>query len=430
MDTRTVQQDIADALALIERANGKLQPGELSRPEARSLIDAYGRIVKLGGFGVAALSPGLGDPSAVARVSGTSLGKAREAEAIGTTIKASPDLITAMQQGTVSLDQAAEIARSEEAAPGSARTLVKVAQDEAFNVLRDQARKVKLEAEQHRDLAGRQRDARKARSYVDPLGMVHIHLELEPHVGAPIAARAEAEAQRLARAAKAGRIEGEDEPEPFERHLADGYALLLAGGAAKGRAKRPELTVLVSHPVAKRGWKDVRPGEMCKIPGVGPVAPEIAREISSDAFLNGVFFDGKDLRSFKRWSRDIPVEVRAALELGKPPSFDGVRCRDCGNNFRTEWDHVHPLVAPGADEYFEPRTALLDLPSDQDGPRPQGGQTPPALTAVSGASNHLDRTIRRHHGGLSRSPSEERSERPIKGPVVAGVGFEPTTSGL
>lgn len=39
MDTRTVQQDIAEALALIERANARLRPDELSRPEARSLID-------------------------------------------------------------------------------------------------------------------------------------------------------------------------------------------------------------------------------------------------------------------------------------------------------------------------------------------------------------------------------------------------------
>jgi len=355
MDTRAVEQDIAEALALIERVNAQLRPEDLSGSEARSLMHAYGRIVKLGGFGVAALSPCLRDARAVARASGTSLGKAREAEAIGTTIKASADLNTALLQGTVSLDQAAEIARAEEAAPGSARSLVKVAQDEPFHVLKDKARKVKLEAEQHRDLASRQHEARKAGSHVDDLGMVHIHLELEPHVGAPIAARAEAEAQRIARAASAGKDKGERVP--FERHLADAYASLLAGGTGKGQAKRSEVTVLVSHSVAKRGWKDVQPGEVCKIPGIGPVAPRIAKEIASDAFLNGVFFDGKDLRNFKRWSRNIPVEVRAALELGNPPDFNGIRCQDCGNNFGTEWDHVHPRAArgPTSTTNLEPR---------------------------------------------------------------------------
>jgi hypothetical protein len=311
--------------------------------------------VKLGGFGVASLSPCLGDAAAVARVSGTSMGKARETVATGTTIQASPDLNAAMQQGEVSLDQAAEIARAEEVAPGSARTLVKVAEREAFHVLKDEARRVKLEAERHRDLASRQHEARRARSHVDHLGMVHIHLELEPHVGAPIAARAEAEAQRIARARRAGKTE--DAWEPFERHLADAYASMLAGGASKGRAGRPEVTVLVSHSVAKRGWKDVKPGEMCKIPGIGPVAPQVAKEIASDAFLNGVFFDGKDLRHFNRWSRNIPVEVRAALELGPPPDFNGIRCRDCGNHFRMEWDHVRPRTAhgPSSTMNLEPR---------------------------------------------------------------------------
>ena len=163
LETRTVEQDIADALALIERANAKLRPDELTRSEARSLIDAYGRIVKLGGFGVASLSPGVGDAAAVARVSGTSMGKARDAVATGTTIQASPDLEAAMRRGAVSLDQAAEIARAEDAAPGSARTLVKVAREEAFHVLKDKARKIKLEAQQHRDLAARQHDARRDR---------------------------------------------------------------------------------------------------------------------------------------------------------------------------------------------------------------------------------------------------------------------------
>src|SRR5688500_14591047 len=99
---------------------------------------------------------------------------------------------------------------------------------------------------------------------------------LEPHVGTPIVTRAEAEARRLARKAKtaaSARATGNNgDLEPFERYLADAYAALLRG---KGKAptRRPELVVLVSHEVAKRGWRDVRTGEACKILGVGPVSP-------------------------------------------------------------------------------------------------------------------------------------------------------------
>jgi 5-methylcytosine-specific restriction endonuclease McrA len=118
-------------------------------------------------------------------------------------------------------------------------------------------------------------------------------------------------------------------------------------GSGKGRSKRPELVVLVSHEVATRGWKDVKKGEVCKIPGVGPVSPEVAKEIPKDAFLNGVFYDGVDLRHYKRWGRHIPIEVAIGLELGEPPGFDGVRCVDCSNRFHTEFDHVEPRAALG-----------------------------------------------------------------------------------
>ena len=72
---------------------------------------------------------------------------------------------------------------------------------------------------------------------------------------------------------------------------------------------------------------------MCKIPGVGPIHPQVARRIAGDAFLSGVLYDGKDLRQIRRWSRHIPVEVRTALNLGDPPAFDGIACVDCGNRF-------------------------------------------------------------------------------------------------
>jgi hypothetical protein len=154
-------------------------------------------------------------------------------------------------------------------------------------------------------------------------------------------ARAEAEAARLARAAKK-----DGSRDAFERHLADAYAALLSG-SGKGRARRPELVVLVSHEVATRGWTDVQEGELCKIPGVGPVPPQVAKEIAQDAFLSGVIYDGKDLRQLRRWSRTIPVEVATALELGQPPSFDGVACVDCGHRFSTEFDHVEPHAVGG-----------------------------------------------------------------------------------
>lgn len=332
---------IDDAVALLEKANADLQPELLTVPEAKELLDGYARARRLADFGIAALAARVENAAQVARVTGTSVVKAKEAIATGEVLASSAPLTNALRHGEVSLDQAGEIARAEGSQPGAAEGLLEVARNEGFQVLRDKARKVCLEAEQHRDLASRQRRARRAYSNTDELGMKHIHLTLEPHVGTPIEARAEAQARRLARAAQhAGHYE------PLERHLADAYAELLSGGTTVP-ARRPELVVLVSHEVAKRGWDEVRHGEICKIPGVGPVSPQVAKEIAQDAFLSGVLFDGKDLRHFKRWTRHIPREVALALELGEPPDFDGVVCVDCGKHFGTELDHVEPLAAGG-----------------------------------------------------------------------------------
>jgi hypothetical protein len=233
-----------------------------------------------------------------------------------------------------------------------------VARKEAFHVLRDKARKARLEAEQHGDLDRRQRAARCARSYRDDLGMVNIHLLLEPHVGTPIVARAEA-AARLGRKAKA-----EHRQEPFERHLADAYANLLSGSGT-GRARRPELVVLVSHEVVKRGWRDVRHGEACKIPGVGPISPEVARDIAHDAFLSGVFYDGTDLRHLARWSRHIPVEVALAWSSAIRPFRRGAmrRLRQPLQN-RVRPRRTARRIGPGVER--QPPTPLLELPSGED----------------------------------------------------------------
>jgi hypothetical protein len=254
---------VDDAIELLEKANADLEPELMTTDTARRLLAAYARVEKLGAFGVAALSRKLHDAAALARVTGTSVGKAKDTLATGKVMGSSHELDGAMRHGDVSLDQATEIAKAEESCPGAAAELVAVAKKESFHALKDKALKARLEAEQHSGLGERQRAARSARSHRDALGMINVHLTWEPHIGTPIVARAEAEADRLYRAAKK-----DGRAEPFERHLADAYAALLSGGG-RGRARRLELVVLVSHEVAKRGWKDVKKGEHCKIPGSG-----------------------------------------------------------------------------------------------------------------------------------------------------------------
>jgi hypothetical protein len=166
--------------------------------------------------------------------------------------------------------------------------------------------------------------------------MIHIEADLEPQIGAPIVERLDAEARHTAKSSD----------QPFQRHLADAVAEAL-GGNGSAPSSRTDVVVLVSHGVAERGWIDVRDHEHCHIVGVGPIGPQTAKGIADDAFLSGVFFDGKDLRHIKTWGRHVPAPVRLALRLGPGPEFDGPRCVDCGNRLQLELDHQIPLSEGG-----------------------------------------------------------------------------------
>ncbi|MGH2695099.1 MAG: hypothetical protein ACRDJJ_09850, partial [Actinomycetota bacterium] len=131
---------VDEAVELLEKANADLEPELLGVPEARKRLKAYARAQRLAAFGVAALARKIDDASELARVTGTSLGRAKETVTTGKTLGDSDDLSEALRHGEISLDQAAEIAKAEESSPGAATELLAVAQEESFNVLKEKAR--------------------------------------------------------------------------------------------------------------------------------------------------------------------------------------------------------------------------------------------------------------------------------------------------
>jgi len=359
--------ELRRVVGLLEEANSALAATVTSRAETEQLLAWYARAERLAAFGTAALSARLGDAAKLARVAGTSVGQARRVIDTGRAVAGSAVLTEAMQCGAVSVAQADVIARTAVVAPGAVEELVAVARDESFQVLKDQARAARVAAVDRSTLGERQRAARRLRHWVGELGMVHVDAVLEPHVGARIVSRLEDEAKRLARAA--------GNREPLERFLADALDRVTSGdGTSRGKT---ELVVVVSHEVTRRGWTDVTDGEVCKVPGIGPVAAEVAKEIASDAFLSGVVFDGTDLRQMRRWTRHIPAAVRVALSLGEPPGFDGPKCVDCGRRLNLEVDHLVPVAAGGdtslpnsgwrCDDCHDDKTAtdLADLARDR-----------------------------------------------------------------
>jgi hypothetical protein len=326
---------VREAVGVLKAELNSLVPSMVDPGMAQRLIEVLSEGNRACSSATALLASRVGDPDRLARDLGTSVGKARSVRDLSDQLKRSPALDRAMRDGALSVDQATEISKAEAVVPGSADHLVDVARSGSFHELKRQARKAILEADRAR-LPDRQRRARHAAHWVTPLGMIHIEADLEPHIGAPIIERLDADARRMAKSGN----------EPFQRRLADAVAEALSGSGA-APSSRTDVVVLVSHGVAERGWTDVRDDEHCHIVGVGPIGPITAKAIAEDSFLSGVFFDGKDLRHIKTWGRHVPAPVRLALRLGPGPDFDGPRCIDCGNRLQLELDHQLPLSEGG-----------------------------------------------------------------------------------
>ncbi|HEX2236411.1 MAG TPA: hypothetical protein VHK89_09065, partial [Actinomycetota bacterium] len=67
---------LAQAIALVEKANADLEPELLRLPQARARLELYARARRVVDFGVAALARRVEDAAEVSRATGTSLGQA------------------------------------------------------------------------------------------------------------------------------------------------------------------------------------------------------------------------------------------------------------------------------------------------------------------------------------------------------------------
>ncbi|MCZ7526345.1 MAG: HNH endonuclease [Acidimicrobiia bacterium] len=192
--------------------------------------------------------------------------------------------------------------------------------------------------------------------------------------------------------------------EAHDRYLADALVTLLTAGpapsagedAADGqadptrtrapavrKAPRADVVVHVSHRALRRG--SLEPGEICMVPGAGPIPLERARELLDDAFLKGVLVDGTRVEAVRHFGRRIPAELRTALEVRSILEHGDVACsvEGCDRRAGLEWDHRDPRAngGPTSDENLQPlcRADHHDKTARDRTPpgRPSTGPDPP-----------------------------------------------------
>ena len=309
-----------------------------------------------------------GAPSAahdLARKTGTTVVRAREALETAERLATLPALDAAARRGELSPSQTAPIADAAGIDPTAEERLVAKAKRASVGELREECERIKaaaaVDAEARHQAIHRSRSVRSLRC-ADGAGELRYRSTMDEvaEVLAVIRGYANQEFDRA-------RLEGRREP--GEAYLADGLlaACRVAGAAASGgpvpaaaaadatvpgdaadddggrrrgrvrKATPTKVVVRVDWDALIRGWPIE--GEVCEITGVGPVPVSVVRAMvaSGDAFLAGVVTRGVDVANVFHLGRKPTVYHDTALEWSSPTCTT----EGCNRALRLETDHRH-----------------------------------------------------------------------------------------
>jgi len=135
-----------------------------------------------------------------------------------------------------------------------------------------------------------------------------------------------------------------------EVHAADAFVRMVAGPGAR-TVGRVDVVYVCDLSAAARGH--THGDELCHVVGGGPVPVSVVREAAVGAFVKVAVRDGRKLDTIVHYGRNIPAELRTALELGDPDRLDGAVCIEdgCDRRYGLEWDHDDPVANGGATSY-------------------------------------------------------------------------------
>jgi hypothetical protein len=341
----------------------ELDPETLSGADAARVLAAFAEIERLGAAGKL-LSARRVESSKVWRRSGHRSAAAHVAEATGTGIGTAiaaletarhlgslPATDEAVRQGKLSESQVKEVAGAAILRPDAEQELVEAAGQQPLSMLKLRCKRVRATGQDQRATYEAIRKGRYLRNWVEDNGAVRFDARLTPDEGARLLAAVGIETQRLAAAARKAGLE-----EPRKALAADALVALAcrpcadAGSGSRagnppgtGRTGGPAATVhvRVDHAALVRGH--VEPGELCEIPGIGPVPIEVARRLAVDSILSVLVTDGVDVTTVAHSGRTIPEALRRALAERDPVCV----VPGCDTRDELEIDHIRPFAEGG-----------------------------------------------------------------------------------
>jgi Domain of unknown function (DUF222) len=331
-----------------------LEPERLSGADADRLLEVFAEIEKLASGGKLLAARRVETSNAwrrkghrsaaahVAEVTGTGLGQAINSLATARQLGSLPATEDALRKGRLSEPQVKEIAGAASARPEAERSLVDAATSQPLNVLKLRCQRVKATGHDQTSSYHAIRRGRYLRNWTDGDGAVRLDARLTPDEGARLLAELRAESDRLVAEARKAGVE-----EPRRALTADALVRLVAGRKGAGRSEKGSggpatmVHVRVDHAALVRGR--VEPGEICEIPGVGPIPVAVARGLVADSILSVLVTNGVDVTGVAHGGRTIPASVRRALTERDPVCV----VPGCGQRDDLEIDHLEALAKGG-----------------------------------------------------------------------------------
>ena len=361
-----------------------LDPDRVSGSDAACLLGWFAEVEKLAAGGRILLARRVevsnvwrrtGHRSAAAHIAeatGTGLGPAIDTLETARRLPALPATDQALRQGRLSQAQAAVIATAASVQPGAERSLVDAAGKEPFTTLRLRCRRLEAAGDERASYEGVHR-SRYLRHWTERDGGVRFDARLAPDDGARVLVAIRAEAARLTTEARAAGVteperaiaadalvalarrrlgdgpgDGRAPREPAPGEHKRGRADLAAGSGSTARTagEGPQAMVHVRVDYDALVREKVEAGELCEIPGVGPIPVDVARRLAADSVLSVLVTDGVDVTAVAHRGRTIPAAVRRALVERDPTCV----VPGCEVAEHLEIDHLRPFSAGGPTE--------------------------------------------------------------------------------
>jgi hypothetical protein len=315
--------EFADRLAA---STGELTPESLDAEHAAARLAQLGRLQRVTQAAIALLAKRLDDTQAwkptpgvssaaqlVARELGTSVAQAKQAIETVQKLEWLAETKSAFVNGEISQAQAAAIVPAALAAPGSESDLLERAASVPLKKLQETCSEVELRADTSGDGQSRRRHKTYARSAQALDAMWRLEALGPNEQAAEIKAVWDCFTDRAFRQAR-----GLGRRETHDQYAWDG--LVAMARAAKAAANNPKIRITPIRPriivrVDATALKTdrVAPGEVCEIPGVGPVDIAAAKRLLPDGMLDFIVAEGVDVKSVAHGRRNANITQLVAL---------------------------------------------------------------------------------------------------------------------